>query len=121
MSDVGGLGLKKAWQELNEENVALLTGCLGVFEVASVDDEVLQIGYAGGRSLFGLRGVLSDVAAEHPGESLQFRTESNMQYISRWKELLMVHLAENGSMPSWNQSSDIDVIGRLGGRQEGQS
>ncbi|MGK2886986.1 MAG: DUF7508 domain-containing protein [Rhodococcus sp. (in: high G+C Gram-positive bacteria)] len=121
MSDVGGLGLKKAWQELNEVNIARLSGCLGVFEIATTDDEVVQIGYAGGRSLFGLRGCVGDVAAEHAGESLQFRTESNMQYISRWKELLMVHLAENDAMPSWNSPSDIDVIGRLGGRQKGQS
>lgn len=120
MSDLGGLSMKGAWRDLSADETAQLPGCLGVFEIATADAEVVQIGYAGGRSLFGLRGELSTIAANHPGESLRFRTESNMQYTSRWKELLMVYVAETGNIPRWNSPSDKDVIGRLGDRSKGK-
>lgn len=45
----------KAWQELTATNVAALGGELGVYQIADERERVLRIGFAGGRSLFGLR------------------------------------------------------------------
>ena len=62
---------------------------------------VLYIGHAGGRSPFGLRSELQrELQDAAPGH--QFRVEVNMQYRTRWLELLMVHEADHGSLPPDN-------------------
>ena len=52
--------LEKAWEPLCEEAVKRLQGHLGVYELADASGKTLFIGYAGGRSRFGLRGELEE-------------------------------------------------------------
>ena len=75
------------------------------------DGRVVRIGYAGGRSLFGLRGELG--AALSAGEAPRFRVEVTAQYLSRYEELLMVHKADFGDLPPGNASEARRRIGRL--------
>src|SRR3954454_5933501 len=64
----GSIRLNKPWLTLDDAHVRGLGGQLGVYEIASAgDDAVLRIGYAGGRSLFGLRGEL-DVQRRERGD-----------------------------------------------------
>lgn len=104
--------LNKPWVPLAPQNVGQLSGQLGVYQIQDPSGQVVLIGYAGGRSLFGLRGELEhELANRAPGHS--FRCEITMQYISRYKELLMVHAADHGELPVENRESAPSNLGRI--------
>jgi hypothetical protein len=103
--------LDKPWRPLDAAEVADLRGELGVYQLADADGRVLRIGYAGGRSLFGLRGELG--AALAAGEAARFRVEVTAQYLSRFEELLMVHKADFGELPAGNAADARRRLGRL--------
>jgi hypothetical protein len=91
--------LAKPWQPLAEATA--LGGHLGVFELADEAGRVLFVGYAGGYSLTGLRGVVRDAAGRVAG-ARTFRVEVNSAYRSRYLELLMAHVADHGGLPPAN-------------------
>src|SRR5687767_14089287 len=103
--------MDKPYRPLTAGEVANLGGYLDVYQIADAEGRVLRIGYAGGRSRFGLRGEL-DAELRARGEGLLFRCEVTMQYLTRYKELLMVHRADHGSLPP-EQGPDAPVRGRL--------
>jgi len=105
--------LEKDWQELNTLNIASLAAQLGVYQLADSNRQIIYIGYAGARSLFGLRSTLTRDLEENPGQQLLFRVEINMQYISRYEELLMLHVADYGAVPERNQPEGHTQLGRL--------
>ena len=104
--------LDKPWQALSADGVEELMGHLGVYQIADGEGRVVYIGYAGGRSLFGLKGELREQLAAR-GEGFRFRLEVNHQYMSRWEELLAVHVADHGALPAGNESHRPRRIGRL--------
>ena len=104
--------MRGAWRALDEAHVAAVGGHMGVYEIASREGEVVLIGYAGGRSTFGLRGELRHRLAEPDRDGSRFRTEITTTYLSRHKELLMVHVAHHGSVPRENLA-DAPQLGRL--------
>ena len=53
-----GIRLDKPWTALTAASVKALPGQLGVYQLADPEGEIFYIGYAGGRSLFGLRSEL---------------------------------------------------------------
>ncbi len=85
---------------------------LGVYQISNAAHDVVYIGYAGGRSLWGLRGALQAQLAER-GEGFNFRVEVNHQYLSRWEELLKIHKGDHGTVPSGNESHRPRRIGQL--------
>lgn len=98
--------LDKPWRPIAEAET--LPGQLGVFELSDAAGEVIYIGAAGGRTLFGLRSEVSAKAAETGAVS--FRVEVTTAYHTRRLELLMVYRADHGSLPEFNEDS---VPGRL--------
>ena len=104
------LHLEKPWLELTPERVAKLNGQMGVFQLGDETGRVLYIGFAGGKSLFGLRSELE----KRLGSAAQFRYEVNNQYQTRWRELLMLHQATHGEVPEMNQHEPLPKLGRLG-------
>ena len=60
------LRLTKPWLDFTPERVAKVSGQLGVYQLATDDGSVLYIGYAGGRSLFGLRSELARAVTLYP-------------------------------------------------------
>ncbi len=68
--------LDKAWQAVDADTLGALPGHMGVFELADAGGAVLYIGFAGGRSRFGLRSEIAEAAARVPAAS-QFRLEVN--------------------------------------------
>jgi len=105
------LRLDKPWQKLTPDEATRLPGQLGVYQIADAQGTILFIGQAGARSAFGLRSELQREARER-GDGCQFRVEVNMQYRTRWFELLMVHQADHGSLPRDN-AQDPPPLGRL--------
>ena len=116
---MSGLQIRSEWRVLDDEEVGLLEPAVGVYEVR-VDGVVLRIGYAGARSLFGLRGELGALADTIPGA--EFRAEVTSAYLSRWHELLGAHAAAHGCAPLGNDRSDLPrplfPIGPRGGTSQ---
>jgi hypothetical protein len=106
-----GIRLTKPWTPLAPDAIRALPGQLGVFQLADGVGRVLHIGYAGGRSLFGLRSAIDDAWGRHRG-AVNFRYEVTMQYLSRYQELLMLHKADHGTLPEGN-SGERMTLGRL--------
>jgi len=100
--------LEKPWQEL--AGVRDLPGHMGVFELADARGRVIYVGFAGGRSQFGLRGEVTAAVAQMPTAS-GFRVEVTTAYLTRWQELLMVHRADHGQLPVGNDA--VTGLGRL--------
>lgn len=105
------LRLDKPWRPLTAEEIARLPGQLGVYQVADATGAILYIGQAGARAPFGLRSELQRELSERGAEH-QFRVEVNMQYRTRWFELLMVHKADKGELPPDN-AKNPPPLGRL--------
>ncbi|MBM3645439.1 MAG: hypothetical protein FJX02_14000 [Alphaproteobacteria bacterium] len=105
------LRLDGPWRPLDAAEVARLPGQLGVYQIADGEGRIAKIGEAGARAPFGLRTALErELAARGPG--WRFRVEVNMQYRTRWFELLMVHRADHGALPPDN-AADSPALGRL--------
>jgi hypothetical protein len=105
--------MEKPWIELTPETVKALPGQLGVYQLADTAGRIVQIGFAGGRSLFGLRSEIERALGERPAGAVSFRIEVNQQYTSRYHELLMLHVADHGSLPVVNQADPPPRLGRL--------
>ncbi|MEQ9641053.1 MAG: hypothetical protein RIM84_13605 [Alphaproteobacteria bacterium] len=105
--------LDKPWRPLTEDELRLVNGHLGVYELGDAGGAILYIGVADGRSLFGLKGKLQDVLAKPPAGVAQFRVEVNQAYHTRHAELLQVHLADHGELPALNTDIDASRLGRL--------
>lgn len=101
--------LDKPWRQLTEENVVQLGGQLGIYQLADSEQKVIYIGFAGARSLFGLRGELT----EQMKRAAFFRVEVNTAYRTRWRELMMIHFASYNEYPDLNTPYETQDLGSL--------
>lgn len=106
--------LDKPWRELCESEIARVGGQLGVYELGDENGAIVYIGFAGGRSLFGLAGELK----EKLGAAEQFRLEITSAYTTRHRELLMIYFADHGAYPRNNTDVESMRLGRLSPLQE---
>jgi hypothetical protein len=105
--------MSKPWIELTAHAVSSLPGQLGVYQLADEQERIVRIGFAGGLSRFGLRGELERALAERPHSAALFRYEVNQQYATRYLELLMLHVADHGTLPLANRENPPPRLGRL--------
>jgi hypothetical protein len=94
--------MSSAWQKLSALEVAGVGGYMGVYEVCTLDGEVVRVGYAGGQSRFGLRGELASQLELYGENCALMRVEITSSYLSRYQELVAVHLHDHGRMPRDN-------------------
>jgi hypothetical protein len=78
----------KPWKDLTPENVARLGGETGIYQLADETGRIVKTAYAGGRSLFGLRGELQKELEAASAAPRRFRVEVNAQYMSRYYDVL---------------------------------
>lgn len=104
--------MEKPWKPLTSEQTKNMPAQLGTFQISDTELDIVYIGYAGGRSLWGLRGALQEQLAKR-GEGFNFRVEVNQQYLSRWEELLKIHKFDYGAVPPDNERHRPLRIGRL--------
>ena len=104
--------MQSEWLPLDAGHLAEVGGYMGVYQVATSDGTIVAIGYAGGRSVLGLRGELTGRLEAAKGRDLTFRFEITTAYLSRYKELLMAHVAQHGSLPAENPER-VAELGRL--------
>ena len=100
------------WQPLDAANVAALGGYLGVYIVRNTEEEIVKIGMAGARDLFGLRTKLTEELTQYQ-DGYSFATEVTTSYQSRYRELLMVYSADHGDLPAANRDAPPPNLGRL--------
>ena len=106
--------MNKDWRPLTPAEADKVAGNLGVYQLANDAGEVLYIGAATGKSLFGLRGEIQAKAAEPPPGATQFRLEVNTSYRTRHRELLMVHQFDNdGALPPLQPAEDGRGLGKI--------
>ena len=106
--------MSKAWRPLNAAEADKVAGNLGVYELANDAGEILYIGVAGGRSLFGLRGEIQAKAASPPEGVTSFRLEVNTSYRTRHRELLMAYKFDHAeSLPPLQPAEDGRGLGKL--------
>jgi hypothetical protein len=105
--------LQGPWQALTTTTVNELRAQLGVYAIRKPGGTIVKIGHAGARSLFGLRSELESELEQRPDDDFEFIVEVNMQYLSRYAELLMVHQVDFGELPTDNQAHPPDNLGRL--------
>lgn len=94
--------ISKPWLEASEENLRRAPGALGVYEIGDAEGRTLLIGFAGGRSRYGLRGEIERRLSEFPA-CHSYRYEVNMMYLTRYVELLERHLQNEPELPPGNQ------------------
>src|SRR4051812_11381359 len=102
--------LTKPWRAIDAQALAALPGQLGVFEFADAAGEVIYIGRADARSLFGLRSEIA-VRADALPDARSFRIEVTTAYHTRHLELLMAHRADHRTLPRHNEP--VPTLGRL--------
>jgi hypothetical protein len=106
-----------------------LPGTVGVYELADEAGEVIYIGYAGGRSLFGLRGVLAEhFSSAEPNPTIRerakaYRYEITTNYLIRRLELLSRFNEDYGRLPAGNEASSeaLPPLTRYGWRSPATS
>ncbi|MFZ8898394.1 MAG: DUF7508 domain-containing protein [Alphaproteobacteria bacterium] len=105
--------MTKPWRPLTLTEAKRLSGNLGVYELSNDEGEVVFIGAATGRSLYGLRGEVMAKAEHPPAGATQFRVEVNTAYRTRHGELLAVYMHDHGRLPVANTDVDPKRLGRL--------
>lgn len=100
--------LTKPWLT-KAEALSRLHGNLGVFQLADAAEELLYIGFAGGKSPFGLKGEV-DAALRLHESAVYVRYEVTTMYHTRYRELLMAQVADHGLLP--NQEAEV-TLGRI--------
>ena len=106
--------ITKPWLAVTAETLAAIPPTTGVFELRLSDGDVVDIGYAGGRELFGLRSSITAATKNADRSALQMRYETHVQYLSRYVELVLAHRAtHNGTVPEIVDRRPIAVRGRL--------
>jgi hypothetical protein len=106
--------MSKPWRPLNPAEANKVAGNLGVYQLANEAGDILYIGVATGRSLFGLRGEIQGQAASPPAGATQFRLEVNTSYRTRHRELLMAYQFDHGGkLPPLQPVEDGRGLGKL--------
>ena len=72
--------LDKPWIPLTPEHIAQLSGHLGVYQLADAAGEIVYIGMAGGRSLFGLKGALTEALHAPPARRSFARSDHGVSH-----------------------------------------
>lgn len=105
--------MDKPWTPLNENSLMTVAAHLGVYQLASDTEEIVYIGVADARTLFGIKGELLKVIDNPPAGASKFRYEVNMAYRTRHAELLQAYQHDYGSLPVGNTDVDPRMLGRL--------
>jgi hypothetical protein len=104
--------LNKPWTEASDDTLGHLPGALGVFELRSSAGEISFIGFAGGRTRYGLRSAITDsmnqlrAAGDTPDA---FRYEVNQMYLTRYVEVLEKYIRAAGDIPPGNKAEGVYI------------
>ena len=92
--------LDKKWVS-KDDALLLLRGNLGVYQLADATQQIRFIGYAGGKSLFGLKGEIQPAFPDDPTAEV-VRWEVTSASMSGDRDRLMLHLYGHDVLPPEN-------------------
>lgn len=104
--------LNKPWTEASAAALGHLPGALGVFELRNSAGEISFIGFAGGRTRYGLRSAITDsidqlrAAGDPP---VAFHYEVNQMYLTRYVEVLEKYIQSAGDIPPGNKVKGVYI------------
>lgn len=115
------VSLNKPWLSFDPHDWRGIAAAVGVYELGDEDGQVIYIGFAGGASPFGLRGEIARrFSPEEANPVIRqrarlYRYEVTTMYLSRWRELLILHREEHGGLPPANEASEehLPSLGRF--------
>jgi hypothetical protein len=111
--------LAKPWQTFDPASSHDISPVVGVYELADDAGETIYIGVAGGREPFGVRGRIErHFSPDEPNAVIRerarrYRFEINLQYLTRYVELLTRYRDANGRLPTGNEQPG-ERLPRLG-------
>jgi hypothetical protein len=103
--------IDKPWLLYDDLVPKQLPGTVGVYELGDSNGEVIFVGYAGGRSHFGIRGALVDHRSQAETNPAilarvdRFRYEVTTNYLIRHLELLSRFQEDHQKLPEANEPS----------------
>lgn len=102
------------WQPATSARLEEAMVGTGVYELRDPTGEVVDIGFAGGREIFGLRSALGRALAGNLDAGWSFRCEPHVQYMSRYVELVLdFKFRHGGNLPARAQLRGIEISGRI--------
>ncbi len=113
------MALNKPWTDYDPATASRLPGALGVYEIGDSEGNVLYVGFAGGKSRYGLRGEIlarfdpNSAQGALAKQARKLRYEVNMMYMTRFIELLEKHQDALGVLPAGNLAPGEYVPGIL--------
>jgi len=111
--------LAKPWQDFDPERAYEISPVTGVYELGDAAGETVYIGVAGAREAFGIRGRIerhfspAEPNAVVRARAQRYRYEVNMQYLTRYVELLTRYRDAHGRLPAGNEQPG-ERLPRLG-------
>ena len=105
--------MDKLWVPLSEDSLTSIASHLGVYQLANDAGDIVYIGVADARTLFGLKGELQNALVDPPTGASQFRVEVNTAYRTRHVELLEAYQHDHGALPVANTDIDPRMLGCL--------
>ena len=105
--------MEKPWIDLTADAVKALPGQLGVYQLADAAATSSISALPAGAACSACRSELERALRDRPAGAARFRVEVNQQYTTRYQELLMLHVADHGSLPVVNQEDPPPRLGRL--------
>ncbi|GMV84970.1 MAG: hypothetical protein AMXMBFR80_08270 [Dehalococcoidia bacterium] len=99
--------LNKPWTDISPAALEDLPGALGVFELRDPGGDISYIGFAGGRTRYGLRSAITDSIDQLSASGARpdgFRYEVNQMYLTRYIEVLEKYIQAAGNIPPGNRA-----------------
>ena len=102
--------IDKPWLPRERFAPKALPGTVGVYELGDAGGDVIFVGFAGGRTAFGLRGVIGDHFSDNEPNTViraraeRYRYEVTTNYLIRRLELLSRFHEDNGRLPPGNEA-----------------
>lgn len=128
--------IRKDWSTWNPQaNFKDIPGAMGIFEIADEKKTTIYIGFAGGKSPYGMRGELYRIFGFPPGsekwnwshpqmeglpaalkkQAHYYRYEVNHNYYSRWIEDLTRYREDHDlTLPPINREATVEQPPHLG-------
>lgn len=81
--------MRGRWIVATSDGLAGVSENTGVYEIRRRDGDTIDIDYAGAREPFGLRSALVSAIGSDGDDTLEFRCEVHVLYMTRFAELVL--------------------------------
>lgn len=106
--------MRGPWILATVEGLAGVSENTGVYEIRERDGDTIDIDYAGAREPFGLRSALASAIGADGDDSLEFRCETHVLYMTRFIEVVLEFRSRHGGAgPERVTRRHPEIAGRI--------